>query len=172
MCIHYRVLAREEVSRNVEEEGQYVRDHGHEEHELCKLMRPPRPLEIAPAIEDSKAGNDQSEKILLHHSRQREDPGIPRHRTARHYGKPRHSIAHAYDGLLDLLHPVCVRPQCEVDQREEDDGDEYAPREGRQIYSGHVGVKSSRELVGQRGVDSRRNRPLAIWGKRRVRMYK
>jgi hypothetical protein len=101
-------------------------------------MRPPRPLEIASAVEDCKARNDQAEKILLHDSRQCEDPRIPRHRTARHNCEPRHSIAHAYDGLLDLLHPICVRPQCKVDQREEDNGGEYAPREGGQIDAGHT----------------------------------
>jgi hypothetical protein len=168
MYIHHGVLAREEVSRHVEEESQYVRDHGHEEHELGKLMRPPRSLEIASAIEDGEARNDQPEQVLLHHRRQREDPRIPRHRTARHHCKPRHSIAHAYERLLDLLDPVCVRAQCEVDQREEYDGGEYAPREGRQINPGHVGVKSSGELAGQRGVAIVVAVVVAQCGKRQV----
>jgi hypothetical protein len=77
--IHYGVLACKQVARNVEQEGQNIRHHSHEQHELGELMRPPRSLEVAPAVEDCKARDDQSEHILLHHRRQCEYPRIPRH---------------------------------------------------------------------------------------------
>ena len=76
---HQRGLAHDQVADDVEQIGEHVGDHGHEEHELGELVRPPRSFQVASAIEDGESGGDEAEEVLLHHSRQREDPGIPRH---------------------------------------------------------------------------------------------
>lgn len=101
---HQRRLAHDQVADDVEQICEDVGYHGHEEHELGELVRPPRSFQVASAVEDGESGGDEAEEVLLHHSRQCEDPRIPRHRTAGDDGKPWDAISHADNWLLDLLY--------------------------------------------------------------------
>jgi hypothetical protein len=136
--IQWNGIVREQVAQQVEDEAQHVWNHGHEQDELGELLRAPCALEVATAVEDGEARDDQPKHILLHHRRQREDPrvddGLPGHD-----GQVGHAVAHAYERLLDLLHPVGLRAQGEVEQREDDEAGEQAASQRRQIYSCHGG---------------------------------
>lgn len=140
--IHEKVLAHKEITKDIEQVGQEVRYDGDKQHEFGELMRPPGPLEVATAIQDSQAGGDEAEEVLLDNSCKGECPGIPRHREAGHNGQPWHSVTHADDGLLDLFHPIGVGTQAKVEQGEQDEGSEDATGKGREINAGHGGGSS------------------------------
>lgn len=133
-------LAGDQVAEEVQAEAQDVRNHGHKQDELGVLLLAPGPLEVAAAVEDGEARRDESEHILLHHRRQSEDPRIY-DRLSGHDGEVGHAVAHANEGLLDLLHPVRVRSQGEVEEREDDEAREQAPRQRWEVYSCH-GVRA------------------------------
>lgn len=127
----------QKIAKHIENEAQNVRDHSHEHDELGELLRAPCSLQIATTIENSEARCDQPEEILLYYRRQRKHPGIY-HRQAGDDGEVGHAIADAYESLFRLLDPVRIRPQREVEQREDDQAGKQAPSQRGEIYSGHI----------------------------------
>jgi hypothetical protein len=148
--------AGDEEAEQVEQEAHDVREHGHKHDELGELLRAPRPLEVAPAIEDGEPRRDQAKQILLHHRRQRKDPRVY-DGPAGHEGEVRHAVADADEGLLDLLDPVRVRPQRKVEQCEDDLAGEQAARQRREVDARHGRLRrSNSEGRGRRAVAGRR----------------
>jgi hypothetical protein len=135
--------ACDQVAEHVEEEAQDVRDHSHKHDELGELLRAPRALQVAPAIEDGEPRRDQPKEILLHHRRQCEDPGIY-DRPPGHEGEVGHAIADADQRLLDLLDPARVRAQRKVEQREDNLAGEQAPRQRGEVYARHGEAAASK----------------------------
>jgi hypothetical protein len=149
--VHEIAVAHEQVAGEVQQVGQEVGNNGDKEHELGELVRPPRALEVATSIEEGQASGCEAEQVLLDDSREGEDPGVPGHRAAGHDGQPGHAVADAYDGLLDLLDPIGVGAQGEVEQGEQDEGSEDAAGEGREVEAGHGAGASSGECGGSGG---------------------
>ena len=129
-------LGGDDIAGQVEQEAQQVGDHSHEQDELGKLLLPPCALQVASAVKEGCAIDDQAGEVLLDDGSQGEDPGID-DGLAWHDGQVGHAIAHADQRLLDLLDPVRVGAQDEVEQREEDGGCQQAARDGRQVDAGH-----------------------------------
>jgi hypothetical protein len=128
--------ACDEEAEQVEKEAHDVRDHGHKHDELGELLRAPRPLEVAPAIEYGEPRRDQAKQILLHHGCQRKDPRVY-DGPAGDEGEVRHAVADADQRLLDLLDPVRVWPQRKVEQREDDLAGEQAASQRREVDARH-----------------------------------
>lgn len=154
MYVQGRAAAGQEIAGNVDEEAQEVGDHGDEQDELGELVRAPGALQVAAAIEDGEAGDEQAEHVLLDDGGQREDPRID-DGLAGDDGQVGHAIAHAEQRLLDLLDPAGVRAQGEVEQGEGDDGGEQGARQRRQVEAGHgrgtAGAHSRRRGEALRG---------------------
>ena len=136
MYIQWHRLGGDDIAGQVEQEAQQVGNHSHEQDELGELLLPPCALQVASTIEEGCAIDDQAGEVLLDDGGQGEDPGID-DGLARHDGQVGHAIAHADQRLLDLLDPVRVGAQDEVEQGEEDGGCEQAARDGRQVDAGH-----------------------------------
>jgi hypothetical protein len=134
--IQWHRLGGDDIAGQVEQEAQQVGDHSHEQDELGKLLLPPCALQVASAVEEGCAIDDQAGEVLLDDGSQGEDPGVD-DGLARHDGQVGHAIAHAEQRLLDLLDPVRVGAQDEVEQGEEDGGCQQAARDGRQVDAGH-----------------------------------
>ena len=110
---------REQVAKDVEEEAQQVGNDGYEQNELGELGGAPGALEIAAAVEDGEPGHDQAQHILLDNGSQRKHPRID-DRDAGHDGEVGHAVAHAGEGLLDLLDQAGLRAQHKVEQGTDD----------------------------------------------------
>jgi hypothetical protein len=129
-------LGGDDIAGQVEQEAQHVGHHGDKQDELGKLPLSPCALEVAAAVEERRAVDDEAGEVLLDDGGQGKDPGID-DRLARHDGEVGHAVADPDQGLLDLLDPVGLGAQREVEQREEERGRQQAAGYGRQGYAGH-----------------------------------
>jgi len=144
----------EQVAGDVEQEAQDVGDHGDEQDELGELGGAPRALEVAAAVEDGQARDDQAQHVLLDDGGQQEGPQVERHRLAGHDAEVGHAIADADERLLDLFDEGQVGAQDEVEQREEDERGQQAAGERRQVQA-HGGAGGGVGGGGRRGGEGR-----------------